>query len=78
MGRTTGGAITTTMSFFADPQRRNVFRVGIPYTMVAWLIIQVADVVLDNIEAPGWVFEFIMLLLAIRLPRILQHSKSEE
>jgi hypothetical protein len=44
------------MSFFAELKRRNVFRVGIAYVIVAWLIIQVADVVLDNITAPDWVF----------------------
>ena len=78
IGRMTGEAITTTMSFFGEFQRRNGFRVGIAYTVVAWLIMRVADVVLGNIEAPGWVFVVILLLLAIGLPLILQHSKSEE
>ena len=32
------------MSFFAELKRRNVFRVGIAYLVVAWLIMQVADV----------------------------------
>jgi len=59
------------MSFFAEPQRRNVFRAGIAYTVVAWLIMHVADVVLGSIEASGWVFEVILLLLAIGLPLTL-------
>ena len=59
------------MNFFAELKRRNVIRVGIAYVMVAWLIMQFADVVLNNIEAPGWVFQVIMLVLAIGLPLVL-------
>jgi len=59
------------MSFFAELKRRNVIRVGIAYLVVAWLVMQFADVVLNNIEAPGWVFQVIMLVLAIGLPLVL-------
>jgi hypothetical protein len=31
------------MSLFAEPKRRNVFRVGAAYVAVAWLIIQVVE-----------------------------------
>ena len=56
------------MSLFAELKRRNVIRVAIAYVITAWRILQVADVVLGNIEAPGWVFQVIMLLLALGLP----------
>ncbi len=59
------------MSFFEELKRRNVIRVGIAYVIVAWLILQFADVVLNNIEAPGWVFRVIMLVLGIGLPLAL-------
>jgi len=59
------------MSFFAELKRRNVIRVGIAYVIVAWLILQFADVVLNNIEAPHWVFQVIMLVLGIGLPLAL-------
>jgi TolB-like protein/Tfp pilus assembly protein PilF len=59
------------MSFFAELKRRNVIRVGIAYVVVAWLVMQFSDVVLGNIEAPGWVFQVIMLVLAIGLPLVL-------
>ena len=59
------------MSFFNELKRRNVIRVGIAYVIVAWLILQFADVVLNNIEAPGWVFQVIMLVLGIGLPLAL-------
>ena len=59
------------MSLFNELKRRNVFRVGIAYAVVAWLVMQFADVVLNNITAPGWVFQAIMLLLAIGFPIVL-------
>jgi TolB-like protein/Tfp pilus assembly protein PilF len=56
------------MSFIDELKRRNVFRVGVAYVIVAWLLLQVADVILDNIEAPAWVFQAILLLLIIGFP----------
>jgi TolB-like protein len=59
------------MSFFEELKRRNVIRVGIAYVIVAWLVLQFADVVLNNINAPEWVFKTIMLVLAISFPVVL-------
>ena len=59
------------MSFFEELKRRNVFRVGIAYTVAAWLLAQVADLVLENIDAPDWLMQTILLLLAIGLPLAL-------
>jgi len=59
------------MSFFEELKRRNVFRVGIAYLVVAWLVMQVADVVINNVGAPGWVFQSIMLVLGIGFPLAL-------
>jgi len=59
------------MNLFDELKRRNVFRVGIAYAVVAWLVMQFADVVLNNITAPEWVFKAIMLLLAIGFPIVL-------
>lgn len=56
------------MSLFNELKRRNVIRVGIAYVVTAWLLLQVADVVLNNFELPGWVFRTILLILAIGLP----------
>ena len=55
-------------SVWGELKRRNVVRVAIAYAVVAWLLLQVADVVLDNIEAPTWVFQTILLLLIIGFP----------
>lgn len=49
-------------------RRRNVFRVGVAYVVVAWLILQFTDLVLENMDAPAWVMQVFMLALAIGLP----------
>jgi len=56
------------MSFIDELMRRNVFKVGVAYVIVAWLLLQVADVVLNNIEAATWVFQAILLVLVIGFP----------
>jgi TolB-like protein len=56
------------MSFFEELKRRNVFRVGIAYAVSAWVLLQVVDLVLENIEAPAVVMQIFMLALAIGFP----------
>ncbi len=53
------------MSLFNELKRRNVIRVAIAYTVVAWLILQIADVILNNVSAPDWVFWVILLMIGI-------------
>jgi len=59
------------MSFFNELKRRNVFRVAIAYGVVAWFILQLADVVLENITAPEWVMQTIMLVLVAGFPLVI-------
>ena len=59
------------MSLLKELKRRNVFKVTITYLVMSWLVLQVADVVLDNITAPGWIFKVLMLFLAIGLPFVV-------
>ena len=56
------------MSFGSELKRRNVYRVGIAYLVVAWLLLQVADLVLDNVPAPSWVMQVFLLAAAIGFP----------
>ena len=56
------------MRFFEELKRRNVIRVAIAYGVAAWFILQLADVVLENIGAPEWVMQAIMLVLAAGFP----------
>jgi len=53
------------MNFFQELKRRNVFRVGIAYGVAAWVLLQVADLVLEAIEAPSWVLQVLMLLIGL-------------
>lgn len=62
---------SSNLSFFEELKRRHVFRVAIAYVVVAWLILQVSDVVLSQIGVPGWVFKLILFLLCIGFPLIL-------
>ena len=53
------------MSFFNELKRRNVFRVGIAYTVAAWLLIQVTDIVFPRIGLPDSAVTLVIALLAI-------------
>ena len=59
------------MSFFDELKRRNVFRVGVAYVIVAWLIAQVTELALDSFAAPDWVIKTVLFLLAIGFPLAL-------
>ena len=53
------------MSFFVELKRRNVFKVGIAYVVGTWVLIQIADILLDNFGAPPWVMKSLVVVLAI-------------
>lgn len=53
------------MSLFNELKRRNVFRVGVTYVVAAWVVAQVADLVLENFGAPQRVMQSLLVLLAI-------------
>ena len=53
------------MSFFEELKRRNVFRVGVAYGIAGWVLLQVADLVLEAIEAPVWVLKALLLVVAL-------------
>ena len=56
------------MSFFSELKRRNVFRVGVAYVVLSWLVLQIADVMLGNMPAPAWVFRVLLFFLAVGFP----------
>lgn len=59
------------MSFFAELKRRNVFKVGLTYIIVAWIIIQVADTLLPTYGAPAWVMPVFTTVILLGLPLAL-------
>jgi len=54
--------------FFEELKRRNVFRVAIAYLAIAWLILQVGDIVLDSFGTPDWVMKTFLFALAAGFP----------
>ena len=59
------------MSLFEELKRRNVFRVGIAYLVLGWVLLQVTDVVVPILQLPDWVARFILLILLIGFPLVL-------
>ncbi len=59
------------MSFFNELKRRNVFKVGVAYVIVAWLLAQVADLMLENFGAPAWVMKSFLGFLIMGFPLAL-------
>jgi TolB-like protein/Tfp pilus assembly protein PilF len=56
------------MSLFSELKRRNVIRVGIAYIVVAWLVAQVLQLVMESFAAPDWVMKTVLILLAAGIP----------
>jgi len=59
------------MSLITELQRRNVFKVGVAYVLVAWLIAQVTELALDSFASPDWVIKTVLFLLVIGFPLAL-------
>jgi TolB-like protein len=59
------------MNFIEELKRRNVFRVAVAYLVTAWVTLQLADIVLESIEAPNWVIQAFMLALGLGFPLTL-------
>jgi TolB-like protein/Flp pilus assembly protein TadD len=52
----------------AELRRRNVFRVGTAYVLVAWLVAQAGDLLADNLSLPEWFMPMVLAVLALGLP----------
>jgi len=57
-----------TMSFVGEIKRRKVFQVAAIYAVMAWLIIQIIDVVGEPLSLPGWLDTVVIVLLAVGFP----------
>ncbi len=62
------------MSLFNELKRRNVFKMGIAYVIVAWLVAQVLQLVFESFGTPGWAIKTVLVLLATGLPFVLFFS----
>jgi len=59
------------MSFWGELKRRNVYKVGVAYAIVAWLLIQGAAIVSPALQLPKWTLSFVIVILIIGFPLIL-------
>jgi len=57
--------------FINELHRRNVFRSGAAYIVIAWLLIQVSDILLETYAAPAWAMRAVVTALAIGFPVVL-------
>ncbi len=53
---------------FEELKRRNVFKVGTAYVVLAWLLAQVTDVFLEPFGVPDWVIRTILIVLLAGFP----------
>ena len=58
-------------SFLSELKRRNVFKVGVAYAIVAWLLIQISATVLPTFDAPHWVLQTITFVIILGFPLAL-------
>jgi RNA polymerase sigma factor (sigma-70 family) len=62
------GYAMNSREFFAELKRRKVYKVGIAYAVVAWLLMQVASQIFPIFEIPNWAVRLVVLLLVIGFP----------
>jgi TolB-like protein len=56
------------LSFLKELKRRNVFKVGIAYVIVAWLLLQVSDTLVPALYLPIWFQSGVAFLLILGFP----------
>ncbi|UCC15052.1 MAG: hypothetical protein JSW21_03640, partial [Gammaproteobacteria bacterium] len=57
--------------FIKQLKERRVFRTAAMYVVVAWLMLQVADIVLPALRLPDWTMTLLVVLLALFFPLAL-------
>jgi len=59
------------MSLIAELKRRNVFRVGVAYGIVAWLLIEITATTFPILKLPDWSVTLVTVLVLIGFPLAL-------
>ena len=52
----------------AELKRRSVVRVGVAYVIVAWVLLQVGEIVFDFLDVPDWSGKLLIVFLSLGLP----------
>ena len=55
-------------AIYFELKRRGVLEAGASYTLIAWLIAQVAELIGEVFETPAWILQALLVALAIGLP----------
>lgn len=55
-------------SLIAELKERRVFRIGLIYIAVAWLIIQAGDIIGPALLLPTWITTLVIVLLVLGMP----------
>ena len=66
-----GEGVSSFETFIAELRRRKVMRVAGAYTVVAWLALQVADVLMEPLQLPLWSMNLVLFLFAVGFPIVL-------
>lgn len=57
--------------FLFELKRRKVFRVALVYAGVAWVLLQLADVIVEPLGLPSWFVTLILSISALGFPLAL-------
>jgi len=61
-------------TYIAEFRRRNVFKSGLAYLVVSWLIAQIASIVFPPFDVPDYMMKTLLFVLAIGFPTFLLFS----
>jgi TolB-like protein len=59
------------MSFIRELKRRNVFRVGMAYAVIGWLVLQLSDILISLLDLPDWIGRAAIFVLVVGFPLAL-------
>jgi adenylate cyclase len=58
-------------NFLAELKRRNIFRVGAAYAVVAWILLQLVNNLTPALKLPDWASSLVVVLLLVGFPLVL-------
>jgi len=58
-------------TFWSELRRRKVVRVAVVYVIVAWLLIQIGEVIFEPLQLPAWSLTLVIVLAALGFPLAL-------
>ncbi|MGD9408332.1 MAG: hypothetical protein PVG05_09590, partial [Gammaproteobacteria bacterium] len=58
-------------TFWSELRRRKVVKAAIVYVVVAWLLIQIAEVIFEPLKLPDWSLTLVIVLAALGFPLAL-------